>query len=655
MIASTRQSLWIKTLPATLFVFILGALLCPCTQAADKEKKEKPEKEKKEKIEPWVEIRTTHFIVASDGGEKTALRFANEFETLLRVFQATMPNARLTNGIPVRLLVAKDGQSFARMAPEFPYDKKRDQPPSVMASSTEKTYIGIRANVGGHFPFADIFKTYAHDVVKRSYRNLPPWLEEGFSTIFGGITFGEHSVRMERPDPEDLSVLFESPLLPLDLIFHVDRNSPYYSPGDTQSVYFAESRVLVHFLVVDPQFSGSKSMERYIAAVQSGTDSLQAARDAFGDLNQLQTKFAAFVNQTKGLPTDLPISGGNESGGAPRTLSAAEFEALRSDFLSLRGRMDDAQGDLEEAITTEPSLAEAEQSLGFLLLKKRNLDDAETHFQQAVKLDPKDALNFYGLGLAEMAKTGISEQPAPAIKALEQAAELNPDFAETWYNLALIYSQKDETLQKALAASQHATSLAPGNSNYQLQMASIQNELGHPEEARKTAAMVQGSTGDKNTAKKAAELVARAGTPQPPSPARANPDAVKVTSPPPPAPKSAAAKSEPTAAPATAPAPAAPQSTPLFSEAKIYSMVGTVTEVTCSSASEIQLTLKSLTILMKLHAVDLGKLSVKSASAEIPSKISTCASLRGRSVRISYNLVLDKPWDGEMQEVELRN
>ncbi len=316
--------------------------------------------------------------------------------------------------------------------------------------------------------------------------------------------------------------------------------------------------------------------------------------------------------------------------------------------------MDDAQGDLEEAITTEPSLAVAEQSLGFLLLKKRNLDDAETHFQQAVKLDPKDALNFYGLGLVEMAKSGISEQPAPAIKALEKAAELNPDLAETWYNLALIYSQKDETLQKALAASQHATSLAPGNTNYQLQLASIQNEMGNPEEARKTAAMVQGSTGDKNAAKKAADLVARASAPQPPAPAKANPEAVRVTSPPPPpppAPKAAAPKSESTAAPA----PAANQATPLFSEAKIYSMIGTITEVSCTSASEVQLTLKSLTILMKLHAADVAKLSVKSASTEIPSKISSCASLRGRSVRISYNLVLDKPWDGEMQELEFRN
>jgi tetratricopeptide (TPR) repeat protein len=655
MNAPIRHPIWIKTGSAALFIF--AALLCPNSRAADKEKnKDKPEKEKKEKIEPWVEIRTTHFIVASDGGEKTALRFANHFETLFRVFQATMPNARLTNGIPIRLLVAKDGQSFARIAPEFPYDKKRDQPPALIATGSEKTYIGIRANVGGRFPFADIFKTYAREIVKRSYRNLPPWLEEGFSTVFAGITFTEKSVRLERPDPEDLSVLFESPLLPLDLVFHVDRNSGYYSPGDTESVYFAESRVLVHFFLVDPQFSGSKSMERYIAAVQSGTDSLQAARDAFGDLNQLQAKFEAFVNQMKGAPTDLPISGGNESGGAPRTLSAAEFEARRSDFLSLRGRMDDAQGDLEEAIATEPSLAEAEQSLGFLLLKKQNLDDAEKHFQRAVQLDPKDALNFYGQGLVAMAKSGISNLPAPAINALEKAAALNPDFAETWYNLALIYSQKDETLQKALADAQRAASVAPGNTNYQLQVASIQNELGHPEEARKTAAMVQGATGDKDTAKKAAELVARASTPQPSVPAKTSSESLKISLPPPPpasTPKTAAPKSEPAPAPNTNAA--APPAAPHFSESKIYSMVGTITDVTCTSASEIQLTLKSLTILMKLHAVDVAKLSVKTAGAEIPSKISSCASLRGRSVRISYNLVLDKPWDGEMQELEFRN
>src|SRR6266849_1512008 len=87
-------------------VFLVAALVLPGARAADKDKDKKPEKEKKEKIEPWVEIRTAHFIVASDGGEKTARRFADEFETLYRVFQSTMPNSRVGTGVPIRILAA---------------------------------------------------------------------------------------------------------------------------------------------------------------------------------------------------------------------------------------------------------------------------------------------------------------------------------------------------------------------------------------------------------------------------------------------------------------------------------------------------------------------------------------------------------------------
>src|SRR4029077_636825 len=257
----------------------------------------------------------------------------------------------------------------------------------------------------------------------------PPWLEEGYSTVYGNVTFTDRGLRLERPDPEDLSVLFESPLLPLDLVLHVDRTSGYYSPGNKQSVYFAESRVLLHFLISDPQFAGTKAMERYVTAVQGGADSLQAARDAFGDLNQLQAKLDAFVKNVSGAPAEIPISGGNDPGGAARTLTAPEIEARVADFLAARGKVGDAQDKLEEALISEPSLAEAEQSLAFLLLKQDNLDDAQKHFERAAHLDPKDALNFYGLGLVAIGNGGKGAVPAGAAEAFEKAAALNPDFA----------------------------------------------------------------------------------------------------------------------------------------------------------------------------------------------------------------------------------
>jgi tetratricopeptide (TPR) repeat protein len=660
VIVPIRYPIRAKAIAAALF--LLAASFCPIACGADKDKK--AEKEKKEKIEPWFEIRTAHFIVASDGGDKTARRIADEFETLLRVFQATMPGSRVSTGVPVRILAARDGQSFARLAPEFPYDKRREQPPGLIVSGAEKTYIGIRANASGHFPYIEIFQNYARDILKLSYRNLPPWLEEGYSTVYGSVAFTDRGVRLERPDPEDLSVLFESPLLPLDLVLHVDRASPYYTSGNKQSVYFAESRVLVHYLISDPQFAGTKSMQRYITAVQSGADSLQAARDSFGDLNQLQAKLDAFVKQVSGPAAEVPVAGGSDSGGSSRTLSPAEIEARTADFLALRGRSEDAEDKLEEALMTEPTIAEAEQSLGFLLLKRQDLDEAQKHFDRAAQLDPNDALNFYGQGLVAMAnaKDSKSGVPVGAADAFEKAVALSPDFAPAWYSLAMIYAERNETLAKALADAQRAAALMPGASGYQSQVAAIQDRLSHPEDARRTAARAHESPSDRAMTDAAGNTSTRMSVRRPPPPppsgdsapakpgSDSGPRIERKTEPDAKPSSTASVSATPKAEPAPAPTP------PLFAaSSKVYSMVGTITDVNCTGAPQIQVTLKSQTITMKLHSDNLEKVSIKSAGAATAANGTTCASLRGRSARISYLLVSEKAWDGEMQAVEFRS
>jgi tetratricopeptide (TPR) repeat protein len=661
MILSLRYLKGAKTFLGALF--LLAILLCGSTYGADKDKEKKPEKEKKEKIETWVEIRTPHFIVASDGGEKTARRIANEFETLIRVFQATMPNARVSTGVPVRILAPKNGESFAHLAPEFPFDNRHEQPPGLAIFGQDKSFIVVRANASGHYPYIEIFQNYSREVLKLSYRNLPVWLEEGYSTVYGNLSFSDRGVRLQRPDPEDLSVLYESPLLPLDLVLKVDRKSPYYSPGNKNSVYFAESRVLVHFLISDPQFAGTKSMERYIADVRSGTDSLQAARDAFGDLNQLQTKLEAFIKQVNPSPADLSIAAGSDSGSPVRTLTAAEIEARSADFLALRGRNEDAQDKLEEALASEPSLAEAEQSMGFIALKKDDLDEAQKHFDRAAQLDPKDALNFYGQGLVAVAKSGNAGVAAGATDAFEKTVALNADFAPAWYNLAMIYSEKNETLAKALADARRAASLAPGEQNYQMQLEAIQDRANNPDQARTTAARAKESASARSTADKSGDVIAQTSRPQ--SSATPSPGAIGN------APGKPASdtvlrierKTEPEAKPSSASTGSATEQAgavaepvrPAFSPTKVYSMVGTITDVNCANAPQIQITMKSLTIVMKLHAVELAKVSFKSAGSDADVKGATCTSLRGRSARVSYVLVLNQPWDGELQEVEFRS
>ncbi len=84
---------------------------------------------------------------------------------------------------------------------------------------------------------------------------------------------------------------------------------------------------LTHLLLTDPQFTGAKALDRYVTQVESGADSLQSARQAFGDLAQLQSKLETYIKQVNSLPVEIAIAGGGDSGdSAPRTLSAAEAE-----------------------------------------------------------------------------------------------------------------------------------------------------------------------------------------------------------------------------------------------------------------------------------------------------------------------------------------
>ena len=239
-----------------------------------------------------------------------------------------------------------------------------------------------------------------------------------------------------------------------------------------------------------------------------------------------------------------------------------------------------------------------------------------------------------------------------------KAVSLTADFAPAWDSRARLSSPRGETLAMALAAATRAAALAPGESRYRSAVAALQDRVDHPEEARRTPAPSQLSARDRATADRSGDGAARISPRQPPTPpppasttpakpATADPGLrIERKTDPADKPSTTAAAS---ATPKTEPAPAPAPVVPAFSPTKVYSMMGTITDVNCTNAPQVQITMKSLTIVMKLHAAELAKLSIKSIGSDAAVKETSCSSLRGRSVRVSYTLVLNQPWDGEMQ------
>jgi tetratricopeptide (TPR) repeat protein len=637
----TARHRLLRILCTLLALPILATGLSPLARADDQDKKIK---EKKEKPDIWVEIRSPQFIVTSDGGEPGARKVLRDFDTLRRVIVATMPHARTGTGIPIQILAAHDALGFTKLFPEFPVDRRHDQPNGQFIPGDEKIFIAMRTNVSGRMPYDEIYRDYARMILKHTYRNLPPWLAEGFENVYSTAEISDKGARLGRPDSEDLSILFESPLLPLETVLKVDRGSPFDSGGEKHTVFYAESRALVHFLLSDPQMISAKPLDRYVDLIEKGGDPVQAGRQAFGDLNDLQTHLDAYIRLVKGQPTDAPVAEGTDSGGPAKTLSGPEMDARIGEFWINRGRAEDGGMKLEDALMADPSIALAEQSMGFLSLRRKNLDDADSHFSKALQLDPNDGLSYYGRGLAAMTRGGFVGVPMKAVEAFEKSVSLIPDFAPAWNFLASLYAGRQETLRKALADAQRAAALSPGDTAYQSQVLALQDLV---------------ATGGVGVA---AEIKSSANSPARPSQTAQTPPADSAK----PAAESGlriARKTEPDdkpaiAAPAPAPGtpPAAPAPpVPANADPRVYSMVGNISDVACASSPEIQITLKAQTIVMHLHADDVGKIVVTFAGLKTPVKNPTCGLLRGHTARVTYLLASGRSWDGEIQAVEIRN
>jgi len=88
---------------------------------------------------------------------------------------------------------------------------------------------------------------------------------------------------------------------------------------------------------------------------------------------------------------------------------------------------------------------------------------------------------------------------------------------------------------------------------------------------------------------------------------------------------------------------------------RAYSMVGTITEVNCGPAPQLRITLQARSIVMHLHSGDFSHVAIGSAGANAGGKAGGCAALRGRNARVSYQLVGEKDWDGEVVSIEFRD
>ena len=619
-----------------------------------------------DKPDTWIEVQTPHFIVASNDGAKTARGVADQFEQIRFLYSKALNRGlRMDPGIPILIFAMKNEKALSQLMPEYWVQEGHTHPAGLFVHGQEKNYIAIRTDVEGEFPYLPIYHEYVHLIVNLNYQRFPIWLNEGFADFFGCATLTGKGGKLGQANSSYLDILQQSKLLPLETLFKVDHQSPYYNEAKKTSIFYAQSWALVHYLMTDPEKQKSEALSKYISFVENGVDPVEAANRAFGDLAQLQKALQSYINKTSYLEYVVSLPARTDPKDyAVRTISPAEAQARLGDFDLNRGQVEIARKKLEEAIRLDPNLPAAQESMGLLLFREDEHYGAERYFSRAVELDSKSALAYFYHAMLLMSQGTAGEGMPEAETALEKAVALNPGLGSAWSSLGLLYANDPGALDKALNAAKRAVDTMPGEPHFQFNVAVVLDRMQRYDDAREIARKLQ-SSGDPTIVSVAGKFLAHVDQAQQLAEYKKSNEATSAAVP---AIKQESKLGAEISAPAlrrraqdstdstraadeTASTPA--ESAPAAPRA--YSMVGTIAEATCTAAPEIRITLKAQTIVMHLHSGDFSQVEIKSAGASSVAKKPACAALRGRSARVTYQLVSEKEWDGELVSIEFRD
>jgi tetratricopeptide (TPR) repeat protein len=424
--------------------------------------------------ETWVKIKSPHFTVISNGSEKDAREVAAGFEQIHAVFEFGLPGLRTDSGAETIVIATKDEKSFVDLVPS--QKKEARNLAGEFHKGWEKDFVIVRLD----FPDENrniVYHEYVHKLLHLNFTRMPLWLDEGLAEFFGNTLTRKDGIFVGAPSPR-LSLLRAKTIYPLQTILSVNQGSPYYRDEDKAGMFYAESWVLTHFLILGPNMGNGQRMNAYLRAIQKQADSQKVFQETFGNLDEVQKPFSQYIQRFSFNALHLDkLQNVEPSTFVSGAMSPAERDTRLGTLYTYTREKDAANRRLTAALREDPRLSLAHENAAFLYFDDGKDEDAKNEFDQAVALDPRDYLALYYQAMMQYHGKADADSLAKLDAALSKVLELNPRYAPPLVVRSQILVRQGK-LQDAFNAAAQAVKLEPDRAGYQTNAAEIL-VLGH--------------------------------------------------------------------------------------------------------------------------------------------------------------------------------
>jgi tetratricopeptide (TPR) repeat protein len=394
----------------------------------------------------WVRVRTPHFDLLSDGGAAAARPAAAALARFHRVLEGLLPAPPGMPDGPLVVLAFTSEGSFRSYVPQH-----GGEPRSVdgfFQGGTARRFIGVNLRSERPDPYDALYHEYAHLALNRVLPAQPAWVAEGLAEMYSAWEPAGADARVGRPRPDHLALLRRRGLLPIPDLLRADYSSDFYLREDRSALFYAESWLLAHYLVLG-RAGGRESLQDYLAAIAQGGEAVAAFGNAFGEEPAPLTPRLRSYMDAPALPVALvPVpAAADVDAPALTSPSPGEVDGLLGDLLLHQDRSREARRHLERSLAADPGSVAAREGLAAVALGQARWDEARAQLRAALDREPDSPLALYRYAdslVNEASRRGevLSDADTDAaVAALEKAVRQMPHFADAAELLARLRPQ----------------------------------------------------------------------------------------------------------------------------------------------------------------------------------------------------------------------
>jgi predicted Zn-dependent protease len=465
----------------------------------------------------WTSVRSKNFLLVGNANEKEIRQVGIRLEQFREVFSRLFTSMKVNSPVPTTVVVFKNDESYRPFKPNA-HTAGYFQPGSDVNYITLKLENDSRSEQD---PYTIIFHEFTHLLVENTSGNVPTWFNEGLAEYYSTFSItDDQKVVLGKPIANHVYLLRDKKMLPLRTLFQVDHKSPYYNEREKQSIFYAQSWALLHYLMLANNGERMTQLATFVDLLTTGLTTEKAFEQAFATtFESMEKELRAYIQRDR-----YPIFSGSfsskvgyetEMQAAP--ITEAEAQAYLGDLL-LHSNRSESEVYLQKALALDPNLAMAHASLGMLRVRQGKSAEARKSLERAVAANSQNYLIHYYYayalsreGNADM-ETVMAFTPESAAKMrseLKLAINLRPDFPESYSLLAFVNLVTDTEVDESLEMLKRALAASPGRNDLVFMMAQLYMRKEDFKTARQLIEKLRGDNNEPEMRQRAQSLLAQ--------------------------------------------------------------------------------------------------------------------------------------------------